>query len=161
MTCYFNTAGRISILDLLGLPRPIPRGGRAVLNWFRQTIDETISARRKLIASGVTPPRDVLMLLLEMRDPETGQGMPEDVLRSNAVTFIDAGHENTANSLTWALYLLSQSHHWRDRVEAEVDAKLNAGPMETLVDRLPVTKAVIRPRRSSRTKSPARASSPA
>jgi cytochrome P450 len=143
MTSYFNTVGRISILDLLGLPRPIPRKGRAVLNWFRNAIDDTINSRRKLIASGVTPPRDVLTLLLEMRDPETGQGMPEDVLRSNTVTFIGAGHENTANSLTWALYLLSQSPHWRDRVEAEIDAELNAGPMETLVDRVPVTKAVL------------------
>ena len=47
--------------------------------------------------------------------------MPEDDVRANIVTFIGAGHETTANALTWTLYLLSQSPDWRARVEAEID----------------------------------------
>ena len=43
-------------------------------------------------------------------------------MRANIVTFIGAGHETTANALTWTLYLLSQSPSWRERVEAEIDA---------------------------------------
>jgi cytochrome P450 len=40
-------------------------------------------------------------------------------MRANILTFILAGHETTANALTWTLYLLSQSPEWRDRAEAE------------------------------------------
>ena len=43
-------------------------------------------------------------------------------MRANIVTFIAAGHETTANALTWTLYLLSQAPEWRERVEAEIDA---------------------------------------
>jgi cytochrome P450 len=69
--------------------------------------------------------------------------MPEEDLRANIVTFIGAGHETTANALTWTFYLLSQSPDWRARVEAETDEKLHAGPMDTLAERMPVTKAVL------------------
>jgi cytochrome P450 len=69
--------------------------------------------------------------------------MPEQDLRANIVTFIGAGHETTANALTWTFYLLSQSPDWRARVEAETDTQLHAGPMDALADRMPVTKAVL------------------
>ncbi len=42
-------------------------------------------------------------------------------MRANIVTFILAGHETTANALTWTLFLLSQSREWRDRAEAEAE----------------------------------------
>ena len=42
-------------------------------------------------------------------------------VRANIVTFINAGHETTANALTWTLFLLSQSPEWRERAEADAD----------------------------------------
>jgi cytochrome P450 len=147
VTRYFNTIGRVDLMDLLGLPQFLPRfgrrKGRATLEWFGNAVKDIVSARRKLIAEGGTAPRDILTLLLEAQDPETGRGMPEDDLRANIVTFIGAGHETTANALTWTFYLLSQSPDWRARVENETDAQLDAGPMDTLAERMPVTKAVL------------------
>ena len=147
VTRYFDTIGRVDLMDLLGLPQFLPRFGRrkarATLEWFGKAVDDIVSARRKLVAEGGTVPRDILMLLLEAQDPETGRGMPEDDLRANIVTFIGAGHETTANALTWTLYLLSQSPDWRARVEDETDTQLDAGPMDTLAERMPVTKAVL------------------
>jgi cytochrome P450 len=147
VTRYFNTIGRVDILDLIGLPQFLPRlgrrKGRATVEWFGKAVDDIIGARRRLIAAGGSVPRDLLTLLLEAQDPETGRGMPEQDLRANIVTFIGAGHETTANALTWTLYLLSQSPHWRARVEAESDARLQAGPIDTLAERMPVTKAVL------------------
>ena len=144
---YFNTVGRLDPFDLLGLPQFLPRFGRlrgqATLEWFAGAVDDIIAARRALIAEGGEPPRDILTLLLEAQDPETGRGMREEDLRSNIVTFIGAGHETTANALTWTFYLLSQAPDWRAEVEAEADAQLNAGPIEELTDRMPVTKAVL------------------
>jgi len=144
---YFNTVGRLDPFDLLGLPAFLPRLGRlrgqATLEWFAGAVDDIIAARRKLIAEGGAVPRDILTLLLEAQDPETGRGMREEDLRSNIVTFIGAGHETTANALTWTFYLLSQAPDWRAEVEAEADAQLLAGPIEELADRMPVARAVL------------------
>src|SRR5207237_7231837 len=60
----------------------------------------------------------------------------------NILTFLSAGHETTANTLGWSLFLLSQSDHWRERVAAEADRELD-GPLEGLAERLVVTRAVI------------------
>jgi len=63
-------------------------------------------------------------------------------VRSNILTFIAAGHETTANALSWTMFLLSQSQAWRERVEAEVDRELR-GPLTGIADRLVQTRAVI------------------
>jgi len=64
-------------------------------------------------------------------------------VRSNILTFIAAGHETTANTLSWALFLLSQSQEWRERVEAEVDRELRGSAGTGTADRLAETRAVI------------------
>ena len=56
--------------------------------------------------------------------------MSEDDVRANIVTFIGAGHETTANGLTWTLYLLSQAPEWRERVEAEIERAFDPGDPE-------------------------------
>jgi cytochrome P450 len=147
VTRYFDTVGRLDPFDLLGLPAFLPRLGRLrgqkTLDWFTTAVNEIVGARRKLLADGAAAPRDILTLLLEAQDPETGLGMNEDDLRANIVTFIGAGHETTANALTWTFYLMSQAPDWRAQVEAEADRELDAGPVETLPDRMPVAKAVL------------------
>ena len=144
---YFDTIGRIDPLDLFGVPQFVPRIGRMrarqPLQWFRKSVDAIVAARRELVASGATPPADILTLLLKAQDPETGLAMSEDDLRANITTFIGAGHETTANAMTWTLFLLSQSPEWRARAEAEADAELNAGPMDSLLERTPVLRAVV------------------
>ena len=143
---YFDTIGRVDPLDVLGLPQFLPRlrrmRGRSTLDFFSQVVGDLVAGRRKLLAEGKMPPQDILTLLLAAQDPETGLGMSADDLRANIVTFIGAGHETTANAMTWCLYLLSQAPDWRERVEAEIDGEFGDGPVETLADRLPVTKAV-------------------
>ncbi len=49
---------------------------------------------------------DLLSMLMEARDPETGQGMSDKQLRDEVITLFVSGHETTANALTYALYLL-------------------------------------------------------
>ena len=145
---YFDTAGRIDPLDLLGFPDFIPRIGRIrsrpTLRFFRDSVDAIIATRRKGLADPhYKPPHDLLTLLLEARDPETGEGLDEEELRANIITFIGAGHETTANALTWSLYLLSQSPDWRARLEAEADRQIGTGEDDTLADRLVETRAVL------------------
>jgi len=147
MTEYFRVAGRIGLLDLLGAPDFIPRPGRwrikSTLKYFEGIIDDLIDARRQALESAATTCRDdLLTLLLRALDPATGQPMTVAEVRSNVLTFLSAGHETTANTLTWSLFLLSQSDHWRSRVEKEAEREF-CGPQEARVDRLVVAKAVV------------------
>jgi cytochrome P450 len=147
MTRYFDTIGRIDPLDLLGAPKFLPRlgrlRGRATLEFFARAVDDIIGARKGLLDSGAEAPDDILSHLLRAQDPETGKGISEDDVRANIVTFIGAGHETTANALTWALYLLSQAPEWRARVEAEIDAHFDPANTGGFAEALPVTKAVL------------------
>jgi cytochrome P450 len=147
MVTYFNTIGRIDPLDVLGVPAFVPRIGqlrvRSTLRFFESAIDEIIAARRKRMTekSGAAA-NDILTLLLGALDPDTGERMTEPEVRSNILTFIAAGHETTANLLSWSLFLLSNSPEWRQRVEAEAEREI-AGPIAGLADRLVETRAVI------------------
>jgi cytochrome P450 len=130
VTGYFDTIGRIDPLDLLGAPRFLPRLGRRrarpALMFFAQAVDDIIESRRALIESGAEAPRDLLTLLLSASDPESGRGVSDEDVRANILTFILAGHETTANALTWTLYLLSQSPEWRERAETEAEEKFDS-----------------------------------
>jgi len=115
---------------------------RSTLRFFEDAIDEIIATRRLRLADHPhNLPNDILALLLAALDPVTGLRMTEAEVRSNILTFISAGHETTANALTWSLFLLSQSVEWQELVEAEVErvTKLDA----SAVDALPHTRAVI------------------
>jgi cytochrome P450 len=147
MRIYFDRIGRIDPLDVLGVPNFVPRLGRLSVRpaerLFDEAVDEIIAARRlRLAAEPEAVPRDILTLLLEAQDPETGRGISEAEVRANIVTFMAAGHETTANAMAWTLYLLSQSEEWRQRVRAEADRELG-GPMGDLADRLVETRAVV------------------
>ena len=147
MKTYFETIGRIDPFDILGIPAFVPRlhhwKVRPTLRFFEQAIDTIIARRRARIANdpaGV--PRDILTLLLETRDAESGAQLSEAEVRANILTFIAAGHETTANCIIWTLFLLSQSPDWCARVRAEADRELD-GDLDGLADRLVETRAVI------------------
>jgi len=147
MAVYFNTIGKISPLDLLGVPDFVPRLSRlrvhATLKFFEAEVDRVIATRRRILAEQPNrAPNDLLTHLLGALDTGGKDGLTEAEVRSNILTFIAAGHETTANTLSWALFLLSQSPDWRARVEAEADREL-AGPIAGMADRLVETRAVI------------------
>jgi cytochrome P450 len=148
ITRYFEAIGPVDPLDLFGMPDWLPRIGRLkarpAIRFFEEVVGELIESRRALMASGKPAPRDLLTLLLEAADPETGRGLSDLEVRANIVTFIGAGHETTANALSWSLYLLSQDGRARERLEAEVDEVLGEGPVAPeQLDRLIFTRAVI------------------
>jgi cytochrome P450 len=148
MATYFNTIGKISPLDILGVPDFVPRLSRlrvhSTLKFFEAEVDRVISARRRILAERPDrAPNDLLTHLLEACDTNRDDGISEAEVRSNILTFIAAGHETTANTLSWALFLLSQSQEWRERVEAEVDRVLAGAPSVAISGRLAETRAVI------------------
>jgi cytochrome P450 len=148
ITRFFEAIGPIDPLDVFGMPGWIPRVGRLrarpAMAFFDRVVSELVDGRKALIDRGEEPPRDLLTLLLMARDPETGQGLDDLTVRANIVTFIGAGHETTANALTWTLYLLSQSPSVRERVEAEIEAVIGTGDVTPeALERLVVTRACL------------------
>jgi cytochrome P450 len=79
------------------------------------------------------PRNDLLDMLLNAQDEETGQKMNDKELRDEMLTMLAAGHETTGVSLTWTLYLLSQYPEVVRRMRQEIDTVLN-GRTPTLAD---------------------------
>ncbi|WP_416913601.1 cytochrome P450, partial [Paracoccus sp. (in: a-proteobacteria)] len=118
---YISKTARMSLLDVAGVPAWIPRPGRlfatAALKRMRAIADEAITARASRTDLRGTP--DLLDLLLDAQDPETGRCMTREELRDNLLTFIVAGHETTALTLAWALYLCAFDPRVQERAAAE------------------------------------------
>lgn len=76
---------------------------------------------------------DLLSMLMQARDEETGQSMTDDQLRSEALTFLIAGHETTATALTWTFYLLARHPAVRQRLRVEAEQVLG-GRRATFAD---------------------------
>lgn len=122
---YIAEAGKISLFDVLGFPDWVPRPGRimsgAALKEMKSMADSAIEARAKRGHQGVP---DLLDLLLEGVDPKTKRQMSTSELRDNLLTFIVAGHETTALTLSWAMYLLGFDPQVQERARQEVQTVL-------------------------------------
>jgi cytochrome P450 len=134
ITQYFRTAGRASLLDFLGFPQWFPRPGELLaatsVHTMHEMVANAIEARRKETCRHAD---DLLNHMLAARDPETGQKMSKEELIHNMQFFIVAGHETTALTLSWALYLLAHANDWQEKVRTEVRAQLGgraAGPQD-------------------------------
>jgi cytochrome P450 len=118
------------------LPPPLS-GLHDILEVIDETVWGVIHERR------ANPGRDddLLGLLLSVRD-EDGKPLPLKRVRDEACTFMLAGHETTANALSWMWYLLALNHGARERMLAEVDEVLGGrSPTFADVERLPWTAA--------------------
>ncbi|MEM6972520.1 MAG: cytochrome P450 [Pseudomonadota bacterium] len=107
ISAFIRHVARLSLLDLMGAPRWIPRPGQLINRQAARIdsmIDGIIATRR---ANGASKPPDLLDMLIASEDPETTQRMDAVTLRNNLMALIVAGHETTALALTWALYLIA------------------------------------------------------
>jgi cytochrome P450 len=123
------------------LPLPHIRRGRKA----RERLDAIIYGIIRERRANLGDRGDLLsMLLLAQDDEDKGLGMTDRQVRDEAMTIFLAGHETTANALTWTWYLLSQSPEVERRLHVEIDSVLN-GRLPTVadIDRLPYTTRVI------------------
>ena len=86
---------------------PTPRNLRfsRALRSFDALIAGILARRRA--APGDSQGPDLLAILLDVRDDETGTGLTHRELRDQVVTFLVAGYETTAVGLTWTFALLA------------------------------------------------------
>ena len=67
---------------------------------------------------------DLLSMLMNAEDEDTGEKMSNQQLKDESITIFVAGHETTANALSWTFYLLSQHPEKLQKLQDEIDAVL-------------------------------------
>jgi cytochrome P450 len=86
-------------------------------------LDEYLQRRRK-----ETPGHDLLQILMDARYSD-GHGMPDDLILSESMQLLVAGHETSSNALSWLLYLLSTRPDCVERIRREFDSVLGERSM--------------------------------
>jgi len=115
------------MVDHVNNPIPVPKWWPSDRNRRKMNAIRDIEA----IVRGVIHERrrskedrgDLLSMLVHAED-ERGAKMSDEELRDEAMTLLFAGHETTANSLTWTFYQLAQNPEVEARLFAEVSSVL-------------------------------------
>ncbi|MCU4652002.1 cytochrome P450 [Roseibacterium sp. SDUM158016] len=124
---YFEYISKISLFDVMGLPKWLPRKkwlrSMAPVTTMRDLARHVIEARR---AEKRPEPLDFLDLLIEAVDNDF-----EDLETTvdNLLTFVVAGHETSANAIAWGFYLLSLDPDTQERIRQEVLSVRPEGPI--------------------------------
>jgi cytochrome P450 len=144
---------RPSLPDLLGLPawfaNLFSRRRSSVFSEFDAAVDELIGSRAHGGAAQPQdlpndPAKDLLARLVAARDAETGGGMTAKEVRDEVVTIFMAGHETTAQALTWTWYLLALHPAAEAKLYDEVSAVLGGRtPHHEDIAKLRYTRMVI------------------
>jgi len=121
----------VDFLEMMPIPKL--RRAKAARGRLDAIIYDMIAERR---ASG-RDHGDLLSMLLTAQDEENGEivggGMTDRQVRDEAMTILLAGHETTANALTWTWYLISQSPEIEAKLHDEIDRVLQ-GRLPTVAD---------------------------
>ncbi|GCE18921.1 cytochrome P450 [Dictyobacter kobayashii] len=113
----------------LSVPTPRNRRFHRDVRSLNKIVYEIVQQRR----TSKDTHEDLLSMLIEARDEETGEGMSDQQLRDEVMTLLIAGHETVANALAWAWYLLAQHPEVEQRLYRELDEVL-AGRVPTMDD---------------------------
>ena len=149
-TAYMDPISWEIAAAILHLPNwvwhPAKRQMREASVTLRGAVQTIIDRRRREIATCTgEPPDDLLARLLAARDPDTGAPMTDKMMIDNLGTFLEAGHQTTAQALSWTLYLLARAPAWQDAVRAEIATTVGDAPLEGRhIAELPLTQRVFK-----------------
>lgn len=127
LATYTAYVADMSLFDLLGLPPWIPRlkwlKSKAPVFRMRDLARNVIETRRE---KNRPEPEDFLDLMIAaLREDQEEIDQTID----NLLTFVVAGHETAANTLTWGLYLLAMFPDVQEALRDEIDAVCGDGPI--------------------------------
>lgn len=113
--------------SIIPLPLWVPVKRNREYKLAKQALDEVlfkiITSRRE----DTEVKDDLLGILMRARDDHDGTGMTDSQLRDELMTIFLAGHETTANALSWTLYLLSQNPEAEQKLYEELDEVIGEG----------------------------------
>lgn len=125
---------------VLSLPTPQRHSLRAARRDLHAVVDAVVRQRRE--SGGQRD--DLLAMLLEARDAETGEGMSDSQIRDEVLTLLLAGHETTANTLSWTFYLLAQHPDIAAQLQSEYqDVLKGRSPQMDDLQQLSLTRMVV------------------
>jgi cytochrome P450 len=126
---WFESKRKQNFLIWEWFPRPENVRYRNAISQMDATIYRIIEQRR----TSDEDPGDLLSMLMQARDEDDGTGMSDRQLRDEVATLMLAGHETTANALTWTWMLLAQHPEVLAKLEAELQQVLD-GRSPTVAD---------------------------
>ena len=104
----------------LSLPLIIPTPANQKFKQARALLDEIIYDIIEQRRTYATVKDDLLSMLLHARDEDSSEGMSNQQIRDEVMTIFTAGHETTANLLSWTLYLLARHPEILRKLRAEL-----------------------------------------
>lgn len=117
------------MMRIIKLPFWIPTPTNVRMQLNRKVLDNTIFKiieERRANKEGYD---DLLTMLMEVEDADTAERMTNKQLRDELITIFLAGHETTANALSFAFYLLAQHPEMKQRIANEVKEVIGNGEM--------------------------------
>lgn len=122
---YMNQSMFLPIPYLEYLPTPTNIRFRRALRTLDEVMYGLIEERRRLLnALPDAAPDDLLTMLLQVQDADTGERMSDKQVRDEVITIFFAGHETTASTLSWAWYVLARRPDIAAELQGEADAVL-------------------------------------
>ena len=119
-TQYLNDGFRQPFILPLWVPTKQNRRTRWAIKTTRRIIQSMIDDRRR---SGDNYD-DLLQMLMEARDEETGETMTDEQLSWESTVVIGAGQETTSNLLTWTFHVLAENPEIEKQLLNEIDTVL-------------------------------------
>ena len=119
---------------------PINKGFQKAKKDLDSIVYRMIKEHRKILDKGDDKEShdDLLLTLLQAQDEEAGIGrMTDEQLRDEVMTIFLAGHETTANALTWTYYLLSENPLIETRLQEELYSIFGNSRTPITVDDVP------------------------
>ncbi len=87
-----------------------------------RVVNGIIASYRK---EGDMSKKDLLTMLMDAKDEDTGTGMTDEQIRDEVMTFFLAGHETTRLALTWTLYLIGKHPDIENKFHEEINATIH------------------------------------
>ncbi|KAJ6488891.1 fatty acid hydroxylase [Mycena sanguinolenta] len=132
---------------------------QADINFMRDLAESIVSTRK----ANPIPKHDLLDLMLNSRDPKTGEAMTEESISQNLLTFLIAGHETSSGMsrmMSFMVYYLLKNPETMRKLRAQVDEVLGNRPIQYEdFEKLPYLIAVMRETLRLQPTAPARGTS--
>ncbi len=143
LIAYFNYISDLSLFDLLGFPKWLPRkkwlSSKAPVTDMRDLARQVIELRR---SEDRDEPEDFLDLMIDALKSDFEDA---ETTVDNLLTFVVAGHETSANALAWGYYLLALNPDMQNRIRQEIRSVCPEGKLEfSHLEHLPLLRAHIK-----------------
>lgn len=105
-------------------PKSIPTPENVRFARAKKVLDDVVNGVIEERRQRPAEHHDLLAMLMEAKDADTGEAMTDEQLRDEIMTMMLAGHETTANALAFSFYLLSKNPAVTRKLVDEVDRVL-------------------------------------